>query len=431
MKKILMRAGMSPLKNYEVPDVLQNNLIGNNIGNMLFPHSVMRAVMCEDTEVVPIVPTIRFSEKQVQKINEEYDMLLLPFANAFRKSYMDNLESITALVRRLTIPCVVVGVGAQAGIGKEIENPRLDRAVTDFMSAVLEKSSIVGVRGEFTAKYLETLGFHEERDFTVIGCPSMFLYGAKLPEMNPVELTPDTPVSINSKIQLSGKFHQFMEKSRKVFHNYHYVPQVIEEIRMMYWAEPLPDGFTSKIPKSFPASYRAEIYRQGNALSFVNVPSWLSYLEKKEFSFGSRIHGNIAAILAGTPVFIMVPDERIRELAVYHGIPHMLIKEIKKETDIFKLYEKADFSAIYSGHEKRFRHYLDFLHKNGVETIYDHTEAADRQTPFDRVLEQICFTGPLLPYAQMDKKEQRNRKMQASFPAQVHWKLRNRNRKEF
>ena len=36
-----------------------------------------------------------------------------------------------------------------------------------------------------------------------------------------------------------------------------------------------------------------------------------------------------------------------------------------------KNYEKADYTAIHRGHEERFMHYLDFLHKNGLQTIYD------------------------------------------------------------
>ena len=48
----------------------------------------------------------------------------------------------------------------------------MEASVRAFMSAVLDRSPSVGVRGEFTHDYLRGLGF---RDVEVIGCPSMFL----------------------------------------------------------------------------------------------------------------------------------------------------------------------------------------------------------------------------------------------------------------
>lgn len=409
MRKILIRAGMSPMVNHSPVEVLGSNLIGNNLGNMLFPYSVSRCLMTEDAEIHALTVQENYSKAALRKIDENYDCLILPFANAFRISFVEELKTVTRLVRGLHIPCIVVGIGAQANLDKQPDNEELAQAAREFVEAVLEKSAKIGLRGEFTANYLEGLGFRAERDFTVIGCPSMYLYGGRLPEMQVKPLTKESSVSINSKIQLPQKFHNFMYRSRKSLPDFHYVPQVIQEICMMYQGQEMPGEFAKKLPGHFPVRWDDEIYAQGKSYFFTNVPAWLKYLEGKDFSFGSRIHGNIAAILAGTPCFIVVSDQRIRELAEYHGIPHILMEELKKETSIFQLHEQADFAGIARGHQARFGHYLDFLHENGLETVFDQ-EMSPEVTPFDRKIETAGFEMEgLLPLACLDEGAQRER----------------------
>lgn len=409
MKKILLRAGASPLINHDQTEVIMRNRIGSNIGNLLFPASVCRTLLREDT-IIDTVNTLRkYSGEHIKRINETYDCLVLPFANAFRYSFLKELNAITDLVNQLKIPCIVVGVGIQAKKRKAEEQSELDEAVTRFMKAILAKSAMVGLRGEITAEYLESLGFRAERDFTVIGCPSMYMWGRKLPEMEVKELTPDSSVSMNSKIQLPQKFHDFMYRSRSDLPNFHYVAQVIEEMRQMYMGTDYPAAFVKKIPKHFPVDFTHPIYQSGKGISFTNFPSWLEYLRGKDFSFGSRIHGNIASILAGTPCFIVVSDERIRELVTYHHIPHLLMKDLNADSRIFDLYEKADFSAIQKHHEKKFLHYLDFLRRNGLQTIFDERGDAPECSPFDEIIQSTSFAPPVRAFSALSPEEQLDR----------------------
>lgn len=406
MKKILLRAGMSPLIGYQPSEVIMKNMIGNNIGNMLFQTSVYRTLLCEDVVIDTINTSRKFTKWDIDQINANYECLVLPFANAFRASFMSELQEVTKLVNNLKIPCVVVGVGAQAGIGKDVNNAELDEVVKEFMKAVLKKSNIVGLRGEFTAEYLSGLGFQAERDYTVIGCPSLYMFGRELPKMHINELTPKSNVSINSKISLPQKFHDFLARSRKEIPHYNYVPQVIEEIARMYVGRSYPADFGKKIPKHFPVDFTNSVYRTGKGISFVNVPSWLDYLSKKDLSFGSRIHGNIASILAGTPCYIIVSDQRIMELVDYHHIPHMLMKDLNKDISIFDLYEKADFTAIHKDHDKRFMIYLDFLKKNNLQTIYNENGDAPDIIPFEEKKKLVTYPGEVKAFSTLTMEEQ-------------------------
>lgn len=405
MKRILMRAGMSPLSNLSPLEVLTENTIGNNIGNMLFPYSISRTLTTEDTQIDTIRIGKGITDQEADMINKTYDCMVLPFANAFRSSFKQELRLMIRLIKKIKIPCIVVGVGAQAPLEDTMKDSELDMLVKRFVKLILRRSAMLGLRGEFTADYLKGLGFQAERDFTVIGCPSMFMWGDKLPEMKLQELTPDSRVSMNSKISLGGPFHKLMERSRKQFEDYTYVPQVIEEIYRMYVGMPYQKNFSKKRPKPFPVHFDHEIYRNDRAMSFINVPSWLSYLSQKDFSFGSRVHGNIAAILSGTPCFILVSDARIKELVDYHHIPHMLNTQINSSTSILDLYEKADYAALNRGHRERFMHYLDFLGANDLEHIYD-SDGKAGHVYFDDKVKEIDFQQPLHAFSAISVEEQ-------------------------
>jgi polysaccharide pyruvyl transferase WcaK-like protein len=45
-------------------------------------------------------------------------------------------------------------------------------------------------------------------------------------------------------------------------------------------------------------------------------------MRETDFVFGSRIHGSIAAVLSGTPSYLLAHDARTLELARYFDLPH-------------------------------------------------------------------------------------------------------------
>ena len=99
-------------------------------------------------------------------------------ADAVRADFVREMKGLTKLVKSLKIPCFVIGIGVRAPYEPEVDfSYSFDDVVREFLKAVLEKSAIIGVRGWITADYLSRLGFKEERDFTIIGCPSMYTFG--------------------------------------------------------------------------------------------------------------------------------------------------------------------------------------------------------------------------------------------------------------
>ena len=399
---------MSPFDNWSPLDILRKDGIGTNAGNMVFANSVMRALMTDHTEIHTINTAKDLTPENLERINCEYDCVVLPFANAFRISFQHRLKKITEFVRQLKIPCVVVGVGISTPLRNSPDKVNVfDETVTEFVKAILEKSVMIGTRGQVTSDYLTRLGFKESRDHCVIGCPSMFWYGDKLPEMNPKELDKNSAVSVNWKMDLPEEIHRFIYRNVGYFENFHYVPQVTDEIRLMYYGVPLPDGKYKRIPEGYPSRADHPWYLAGKARSFLNMSSWFEYMKGKDFSFGSRIHGNITAVLSGTPCFIVVSDYRIAELAQYHHIPHIDYRDLKEDDNIFDFYEKADYSRVYEGHKERFENYRDFLEKNGLEHIFG-TPLEDNP-PYDQKIKELSLPSALKPFFSADHQEQADR----------------------
>lgn len=396
MKRILMRAAVSPLDSIDPKRMIRENTIGGNSGNMIFPFSLFRTLMTdEETRIDTMRTDHLFSDREAGEINEKYDCFIIPLANAFRQEFIKELKYLAALVDKLTIPCVVIGVGVQAAIDADMrEDFPFDQAARRFVKSILKKSAKIGVRGEMTAAYLKKLGFLEEKEFTVTGCPSMYLYGGDLPVPRKGELTRDSLVCTNRKPPLPEVFHRFMNESMKKLPNHYFLPQNLADVALLYAGVPLTLSKHKSFPEGYPTLPSDELFLQDRVRAFTNVPVWMDFLRKAQFSFGSRIHGNITAVLSGTPCFIFACDSRVRELAEYHEIPHMWIRNMTEHMDIFEIYARADFGSVNKGHAKRFNHYVQFLNENGLEHVYD-GRRREGKLPFDKALEKMELCPPI------------------------------------
>ena len=425
-KRYLIRTNITPFEDPSYYDAIRGNVVRSNSGNLLFPQSIVRALMTDDdTEFVPINTHGTFSDEQVETFNADYDAFLIPLANAFRVSFMEELANMTSLVRRLYIPCVVIGIGFQGNLAGDISRgfAWADTA-RDFCHAVLEKSAKIGLRGEITASFMDYLGFTRGKDYEIIGCPSLFLYGDDLPKPKELSLCSDVRIHVNSKVDLPQKWHTYLKQVCDVIPDHYYLPQNQYELCAMYSGLPLayfrPD--LKRLPEYYPSDAGHQLYQENRVRGFFTAQSWLDFLREGNLNFGTRIHGNIAAVLAGIPAFIVAPDSRVLELAEYHHIPHITMKDLDLEESIFALLEDADFDSVLDGHTERFHTYLSFLKENGLDTIFDkekndaqivfeqenNTSSIVAKCPFDRKMETISFQKPLQPYRFLKGKDKRS-----------------------
>ncbi len=403
MRKIFIRSGMTPFEGLTPARILLDNSIGDNAGNLIYLNSIYRTLMTDDeTEFVP--SRYEYSPLQAREINDSCDCLVLPLADAFRSSFTGALKSLTRLVRASRVPCIVIGAGLRAPLGvSSFEDLPFNDQVKAFISSVLDKSAIVGLRGETTAAYLKYLGFVPERHFTVIGCPSLYSWGDSLSVREIPDLNKKSLISVNNNVDADQNVQKFVRRLMDAYPEAVFVPQLQRELRTVYTGA----SFVHKDhTKDYPDRITDPVYHDGRVRFFCDVPSWLDYLAAADLTVGPRMHGNIASILAGTPNILIVKDSRMEELARYHCLNWVYSSEIGEDTTLEELAARSDYGPMKRAAGENFRHYIHFLHQNGLKTIYDKGKRPKRgQAPFDRKLKNVQRFGPVLPVSCLTEEE--------------------------
>ena len=414
--KILMRAQMDHTKLFTPEEVYLGNLMGGNSGNWLYQFSLFRALLKDESVTIDTIDTKKvgrgaggLNAEYARFVNESYDCFVLPLANAFRNTFVDELRELTDFIKELKIPCIVPSIGIQALNGKDFTQTFQYRdEAYDFVSAVLEKSSMIGLRGEETARFLTSLGFEREKHFTVLGCPSMYSNGRRLPEVKPLDFGKDSLLLLNSKVEHEKKkVAEMFSGFVKEHGNYVYAPQKIEHMITSYYGtyfKPGDDDFV----------FKKRFYDPAKTVTFTSVPEWYGYMKKYvDLSVGTRIHGSVAAIMGGVPTFIVNLDQRVGELASFHNIAHIPFNEIEKGATIESLIKNVDFNCIHEGHAERFDRFVDFLEKNGLETAYSENRDAEK-VYFDSVIENNNYDFDPKCFGECDSDEQLERTRKAA-----------------
>jgi hypothetical protein len=388
--RILIRSRRDPFTATTAAQTERRNMIGDNVGNLVFSNASHRLLSRRDNEVVS--NNFKTDLAQAERINDEYDVFVVPLANAFRPSFQWRLDQLSDFIEKLTIPVVVLGVGAQAGTNVNLERlDPIEDSVKRFVGAVLDRSSSIGVRGEVTAEYLARLGFS---DVEVIGCPSLFMRGPDLHvEKSAAGITRRSPLAINISpyVKAMGPITMAAHKRYK---DLTYVAQDIGTLRLLLWGE-TPQDVDPSSP--VPVHTNHPLYREDKIRFFLDPWTWFDFLATRDFSFGSRIHGNIAALLAGTPAVVLAHDSRTLELARYHEIPHRLIKDVPRNVDPADLYREADFTGFNTGHQKRWEVFASYMERHDLRHIYGGGAVDPGAADFDERVAGTDWPGPVRP----------------------------------
>ena len=141
-----------------------------------------------------------------------------------------------------------------------------------------------------------------------------------------------------------------------------------------------PGKYARMAKAGAPVSLNHPLIRENRVRFFLDPKTWFSHLAQYDFSFGTRIHGNIASLLAGTPAVLLAHDSRTLELADYHQIPHRVISSLPDQPDAAALYAEADWSKLNDGHAARWGEFSAFLHQHDLTHVYDEGQDASRST---------------------------------------------------
>lgn len=386
MNKFLLRASRSPFDCLSKSAVPRDKLLPvydylsrpgtRNAGNLLFAHAMHKILSVGgaslDVDEYRLTLDDGFASC-APEINDRYDAFIVPLCNSFRCDYRETLERMTRTLKKLTIPCVVTGVGAQLSLRRDFsELESIKNEVKEFVSCVLDRSASIGVRGDVTKEYLMSLGF-SEASVDVIGCPSMFYNGSAMSVVK--RGISDVAVNYNITGMNDSRILDFTSSINSFDGEVFYLPQV-RRLMLSVFSGHLP----AKNENNTLLTPMPRVLQPENIHYFFDVLPWIEFMRQRSFSIGTRIHGNVVSLLAGTPAHVVVHDTRTLELSEYFGIPHTLINELGA-FDLYETFERDDYRRLNDGHKSRTKVFSDFLERNGLaHGLYDlpGLEAYDR-----------------------------------------------------
>ena len=115
-----------------------------------------------------------------------------------------------------------------------------------------------------------------------------------------------------------------------------------------------------------------ELYKNNRIKGSMHYQPWKNQIieGKYNFSYGSRIHGNIIALQNNIPAFVKVHDSRTREIAEFYDIPNcMNIKFDEKCDSLYDLYSELDYTNFNKTYQKRYSDFKNFLDKEQIPNL--------------------------------------------------------------
>jgi hypothetical protein len=254
------------------------------------------------------------------------------------------------------------------------------------------------VRGNYTAEFLSKLGYGDDV-VRIIGCPSLFKFGPEHQVNKKVEtITADSAVTMNLTPYVP-EMGPISLHHAKHYNDLTYIPQVSNDLAMMMWGKANPQYKNPKLP----IHVQHPLYLEDKMRFFVDSHSWTNYLATRDFAFGTRIHGNIAALISGTPAFVLAHDSRTHELAEYHDIPHIKVPDLAGRKDAAEFYEEADYTAFNRNQAANFERFAAFLTENGLSHVYEEGKA---NPEYDARIEELNLIEPVRSLAARDPEAQ-------------------------
>ena len=385
MRVLLGNCRKSPFEALSANQTIQRGVFGNNSGNLLFQFSTFKMLSGKNNLIT--LQDYVINKKGPDFINENFDIYVLPLANLFYKEFISCLDSYSELIEKLKIPVVVIGVGTQASIDGIALFDQINNSVKRFCRAVLARSASIGVRGEFTANYLKKLGF---RDILTIGCPSMFLFGENLPIVKKPNIGRYSKIAFNYNCYLTKYWNRLRENIIK-YPNISFFSQSQRILETILYQTFTADQLDSN--SGLPPGFHDIINYRCDMGVFLDISTWMSYIKSFEFSFGTRIHGNIIALLSGVPAHVIAHDSRTLELVEYFEIPHTKLSMLDNKIFAEDFAKQSDYTNYLKNHQFRFDQFVNFLDQNNVP--YDFSE--EHQFDFNKKLSQIDFPRRISP----------------------------------
>lgn len=316
---------------------------GKNHGNLVWQYATMHRLV-DFSSTLTCNQTRRVCSKTMPEVKDRKMLYYRPIANIFDLGVTMHFEFERRVVEADGDVMLLVGIGIQHSFtpgvriedlspGEHIRTTAKDFVFSESAKAMLRTMQAHKVpmlmRGNFTLEAARLAGYQYG---VAAGCPSLFInnniYLGRSLELKYEALKRrigdrSLKVAINMKPQ--QKITGFLTSVLNEYPNSYMYVQTLEDVAQM---------------KEMGVPFKR--------LRFISdAEEWMDSLRDMDVAFGARIHGNMIALGAGIPAFVIAPDHRVLELVERMKVPYTTYydKRLVHGLDVAKLVTDVGFSG--------------------------------------------------------------------------------------
>ncbi|MCD7879978.1 MAG: polysaccharide pyruvyl transferase family protein [Candidatus Gastranaerophilales bacterium] len=346
MQKPLKFADLIKMKASKIAEVFLTHNYRQNTGMLLMSDSLAKNI---NAQWIP--SNYDFKNTNAEAVVTNVLHCISP-NHYWDRNYWDN-------ILKTGIKIVPISLGFRYDNNGQIS---LSRDMIYTLSAIAERNEI-GVRGEFAK---DVLNKHGIKNVRIIGCPSVFYHMNPAFQINnPEKQIKKLNFNFNLNfLELCETHKNFIEIHTKIFHYFHNLFKqnnidIAYTMQTQFFKE--ISGYNYFIKYNLIKDFLIK-----SGCYYFSVNDWIKGLKNVDFSIGTQIHGNIAAILAGVPALPICVDKRMEEMAMHHKIPHIKLKDFDSTKPLQYYYDMCDYSEFNKIYKQNFDNFVDYCLKNGV-----------------------------------------------------------------
>ncbi|GAB2688926.1 polysaccharide pyruvyl transferase family protein [Aliiglaciecola aliphaticivorans] len=297
-----------------------------------------------------------------KKVKNDYDVLVFPAANQLNPDW--DMGGLADLIDKADTPLLICGLGAQASdMSKKLS---FNAGTKRFLKVISERAVKIGVRGDYTAQVLNE---NNVTNVEVLGCPSNFTNPSKTLGQDITQKF-STMTDVEKLVLNIDITQKLAEKVRVMFNwtmgrNTEIVNQAPLDLLKLSHRDTkhIDTQLTRRVHNLLAPSVSLSYFKKivsNQFVSYFDVNEWMYQLHQFDLSIGTRLHGNMLALQAGTPSVFMPHDSRTQELADIMALPTYSLDKVTRATTLETVIENVNFDgALYD----KSRHKLSLKYK--------------------------------------------------------------------
>jgi polysaccharide pyruvyl transferase WcaK-like protein len=311
----------------------------------------------------------------IDRINAEYDYVFLRGSNYIHSEM--GWEKAIDVLRKLKIPVIAWGIGAQAPVKGKIQ---LSEETKTVLRPMADSTTSIGVRGAYSAQVLWDLGIKNVR---IVGCPTAFRRNNPNLEikLRPLDKIKKAGITVRREVSQTYArdieqyltFHRDMVKQMATRFDVVLMAQgEVEEKKLVFGTpeqkkEALAQLRANRWVKDWYLDETMEqLHRERLFYSDV-VADYEDLVQQKDLVLGYRLHGNLMALANGTPSIYFTYDSRTVEFAETYQIPNFDVFSGKKFS-LEEYWDQSLFDKFNRAYRFMYREMQQFLVENGADT---------------------------------------------------------------